>query len=173
MTKKKTIKFENGQINLQPINSIQHFMMMFYLLKANLNIKLYVAKDMALKIHEYQQLMDITSKQLLTIAIVSEVLKPFSKIKNQMAFTQKTFLMLLKSHIKPCMLQYVHLFYFTLSLVQTRCYKNIKIVTNKKYKSKGLVRALSLFNTGLTLFKRAINSRIYIRIPMKFILYDI
>lgn len=55
----------------------------------------------------------------------------------------------------------------------TRCYKNIKIVTHKKYKSKGLVRVLSLFNTGLTLFKRAINSRIYIRIPMKFILYDI
>ena len=55
----------------------------------------------------------------------------------------------------------------------TRCYKNIKIVTHKKYKSKGLVRVLSLFNTGLTLFKRAINSRIYIRIPIKFILYDI
>ena len=51
--------------------------------------------------------------------------------------------------------------------------RNIKIVTHKKYKSKGLVRVLSLFNTGLTLFKRAINSRIYIRIPMKFILYDI
>ena len=55
----------------------------------------------------------------------------------------------------------------------TRCYKNIKIVTHKKYKNKGLVRVLSLFNTGLTLFKRAINSRIYIRIPIKFILYDI
>ena len=55
----------------------------------------------------------------------------------------------------------------------TRCYKNIKIVTHKKYKSKGLVRVLSLFNTGLTLFKRVINSRIYIRIPIKFILYDI
>lgn len=48
-----------------------------------------------------------------------------------------------------------------------------KIVTHKKYKSKGLVRVLSLFNTGLTLFKRAINSRIYIRIPIRFILYDI
>lgn len=55
----------------------------------------------------------------------------------------------------------------------TRCYKHIKIVTHKKYKNKGLVRVLSLFNTGLTLFKRAINSRIYIRIPIKFILYDI
>ena len=55
----------------------------------------------------------------------------------------------------------------------TKCYKNEKIVTHKVYKNKGLVRVLSLFNTGLTLFKRAINSRIYIRIPIKFILYDI
>lgn len=55
----------------------------------------------------------------------------------------------------------------------TICYNHIKIVTHKKYKNKGLVKVLSLFNTGLTLFKRAINSRIYIRIPIKFILYDI
>ena len=81
MTKKKTIKFGNGQMNLQPMNGIQHFMMMFYLLKAKLNVKLYVAKDMALIMHGYQQLMEITGKQLLIIAIVSEVLKPFSKIK--------------------------------------------------------------------------------------------
>lgn len=117
MTKKKAIKFGNGQMNLQPKNGIQHFMMMFYLLKANLNVKLYVAKDMALMMHGYQQLMEITDKQLLIMDIVLEVLKPFSKIKNQMAFTQKTLLMLLKSHIKPCILQYVHVFYFTLSLV--------------------------------------------------------
>ena len=39
-------------MNLQPMNGIQHFMMMFYLLKANLNVKLYVAKDMALMMHK-------------------------------------------------------------------------------------------------------------------------
>lgn len=82
MTKKKAIKSGNGQMNLQPMNGIQHFMMMFYLLKANLNVKLYVVKAMALMMHGYQQLMEITGKQLLIIAIVSEVLKPFSKIKN-------------------------------------------------------------------------------------------
>ncbi len=40
-------------MNLQPMNDIQYFMMMFYLLKANLNVKLYVAKDMALMMHGY------------------------------------------------------------------------------------------------------------------------
>ena len=81
MTKKKAIKSGNSQMNLQPMNGIQHFMMMFYLLKAKLNVKLYVAKDMALMMHGYQQLTEITGKQLLIIVIVSEVLKPFSKIK--------------------------------------------------------------------------------------------
>lgn len=52
-------------------------------------------------------------------------------------------------------------------------YKNVKIETHKYYKNKGKVRILSLFNTGLTLFKYAINSLQYIRIPFRFILYDI
>ena len=34
-------------------------------------------------------------------------------------------------------------------------------------------RVLSLFNTGLTLFKRAFNSHHYVTISYKFILYDI
>ena len=55
----------------------------------------------------------------------------------------------------------------------TRCYKNEKIETHKKYKDKGIVRVKSIFNTGLTLFNRAINSIVYKRIPMKFILYDV
>lgn len=55
----------------------------------------------------------------------------------------------------------------------TRCYKNEKIETHKKYKGKGIVRVKSIFNTGLTLFNRAINSVVYKRIPMKFILYDV
>ena len=74
-------------MNLQPMNGIQHFMMMFYLLKPKLNVKLYVAKDMATMMHGYLQLMEITGKQLLIMDIVFGVLKPFSKIKNQMAFT--------------------------------------------------------------------------------------
>lgn len=40
-------------MNLQPMNGIQHFMMMFYLPKAKLNVKLYVAKDMAPMMHGY------------------------------------------------------------------------------------------------------------------------
>ena len=55
----------------------------------------------------------------------------------------------------------------------TRCYKNVKITTHKTYKNKGKVRVMSLFNTGLTLFKMAVNSRKYIRIPFSMILYDI
>lgn len=55
----------------------------------------------------------------------------------------------------------------------TRCYKNVKITTHKYYKNKGKTRIMSLFNTGLTLFKLAINSLKYIRIPFSFILYDI
>lgn len=53
----------------------------------------------------------------------------------------------------------------------TRCYKNIKISTHKKCNGKK-IRVLSLFNTGLTLFKLAFNSSKYIRLPLKFILYD-
>lgn len=56
----------------------------------------------------------------------------------------------------------------------TKCYKNEKIVTHKVYKDKGKVRVrvMSLFKTGLTLFHRAINSTKYIRLPIRFILYD-
>lgn len=56
----------------------------------------------------------------------------------------------------------------------TRCYKNIKIETHKYYKKANTKqRVMSLFNTGLTLFKLATNSSRYIRIPINFILYDI
>lgn len=53
----------------------------------------------------------------------------------------------------------------------TKCYKNININTHKI--CNGIkIRIMSLFNVGLTLFKRAYNSSIYIRIPLNFILYD-
>lgn len=58
----------------------------------------------------------------------------------------------------------------------TRCYKNVKIETHKTYNIDGKkvkIRIMSLFNVGLTLFKRAFNSNIYIRIPVSFKLYDI
>lgn len=54
----------------------------------------------------------------------------------------------------------------------SKCYRNEKIVTHKIYKNKGKVRVMSLFKTGLTLFHRAINSIKYIRLPIRFILYD-
>lgn len=54
----------------------------------------------------------------------------------------------------------------------TKCYKHVKIETHKISHGKK-IRVLSLFNTGLTLFKLAFNSSIYIRIPFNFILYDI
>ncbi len=58
----------------------------------------------------------------------------------------------------------------------TKCYKNVKIETHKTYniggkKVKKII--ISLFNAGLTLFKLAFNSMIYIRIPVSFKLYDI
>lgn len=54
----------------------------------------------------------------------------------------------------------------------SKCYKNCKITTHKiSHGSK--IRILSLFNTGLTLFKRAFYSSYYIRIPIRFILYDV
>ena len=54
----------------------------------------------------------------------------------------------------------------------TNCYKNVKIETHKNY--KGIKRRIvSLFNVGLILFKRAFNSKVYIRIPFNMILYDI
>ena len=54
----------------------------------------------------------------------------------------------------------------------TKCYKNEKIVTHKVIKGVKR-RVMSLFNVGLTLFKRAYNSLKYIRIPFSFKLYDI
>lgn len=54
----------------------------------------------------------------------------------------------------------------------SKCYRNEKIVTHKIYKNKGKVRVMSLFKAGLTLFHRAINSTKYIRLPIRFILYD-
>ena len=58
----------------------------------------------------------------------------------------------------------------------TKCYKKIKIETHKIYSIDGKKikkRVMSLFNVGLTLFKLAFNSSIYIRIPVSFKLYDI
>lgn len=55
----------------------------------------------------------------------------------------------------------------------TKCYKNEKIVTHKVYKNKGKVRVMSLFRIGLTLFHKAVNSTKYIKLPIRFILYDI
>ena len=58
----------------------------------------------------------------------------------------------------------------------TRCYKDIHLETHKTYNIDGKKikkRMMSLFNTGLTLFKLAFNSSIYIRIPLFFQLYDI
>ena len=58
----------------------------------------------------------------------------------------------------------------------TRCYRNVSIETHKVYHVDGKEvkkRVMSLFNVGLTLFKRAFNASIYIRIPVSFKLYDI
>lgn len=53
----------------------------------------------------------------------------------------------------------------------SKCYKNVKITTHKNYIIDGKKikkRVMSLFNTGLTLFKVALNSFHYIRLPMTF-----
>jgi len=55
----------------------------------------------------------------------------------------------------------------------SKCYKNVKITTHKKYSKGTKVRVTSLFNTGLILFNLAFNSKKYIRIPYNFKLYDI
>ena len=58
----------------------------------------------------------------------------------------------------------------------TRCYKNVNITTHKVFSENGAKvkkRVMSLFNTGLTLFKLTFNSSKYIRISFSFILYDI
>ena len=52
------------------------------------------------------------------------------------------------------------------------CYSDVKITTHKVINGTKK-RVMSLFNVGLTLFKRAFNSLKYIRIPYTFILYDI
>ena len=54
----------------------------------------------------------------------------------------------------------------------TSCYRNVNLTTHKKiYGIKK--RIMSLFNIGLTLFILAHNSKVYIRIPFSFTLYDI
>lgn len=58
----------------------------------------------------------------------------------------------------------------------TRCYRNIKITTHKNFLINGKKvkkRIMSLFKTGLTLFKLAINLDKYVRLPMSFKLYDV
>ena len=58
----------------------------------------------------------------------------------------------------------------------TRCYKDVNLETHKTYNIDGKKvkkRVMSLFNAGLTLFKLAFNSSVYIRIPVSFQLYDI
>ena len=54
----------------------------------------------------------------------------------------------------------------------TSCYKNIKITTHKVI--KGIKkRVVSLFKVGLTLIKISFTSRLHVRIPYRFVLYDI
>lgn len=58
----------------------------------------------------------------------------------------------------------------------SRCYRNILITTHKNYIIDGKrmkKRVMSLFNTGLTLFKIAFNSYNYVRLPLSFKIYDI
>ena len=58
----------------------------------------------------------------------------------------------------------------------SNCYKNANLTTHKIYIINGKrikKRVMSLFNTGLTLFKIAFNSFNYIRLPFTFKLYDI
>ncbi len=58
----------------------------------------------------------------------------------------------------------------------TKCYRNVHLETHKIYNINGKrikKRNISLFNTGLDLFKLAFNSCKYIRLPFSFILYDI
>ena len=55
----------------------------------------------------------------------------------------------------------------------SRCYKNTKLVTHKKFSDGSIKRVMSLFRIGLTLFKIAFNSYKYIRIPYSITLYDV
>jgi len=54
-----------------------------------------------------------------------------------------------------------------------RPHKHVTITTHNKKSGPGKRRVLSLFNTGLTLFKRAYNSSTYIYIPFNFVLHDV
>ena len=53
----------------------------------------------------------------------------------------------------------------------TKCYNKVKIKTHVVVNGTKK-RTMSLFNTGLTLFHKAFCSRLYIRLPFTFILYD-
>lgn len=46
------------------------------------------------------------------------------------------------------------------------------IVTYKVCKNKGKVRVMSLFKIVLTLLHRVLNTKKYIRLPIRFVLYD-
>ena len=54
-----------------------------------------------------------------------------------------------------------------------KVFRNFKLKTSYQKSDKSRARYMSLFNTGLTLFKLAINSSIYISIPYTLKLYDI
>jgi hypothetical protein len=54
----------------------------------------------------------------------------------------------------------------------SKCYKNIKIETHTVINGVKK-RVMSLFNTGLILFNIANNSSVYVRLPFRFILYDV
>jgi hypothetical protein len=54
----------------------------------------------------------------------------------------------------------------------SKCYKDTKIETHTVINGVKK-RVMSLFNTGLTLFNIAHESSVYVRLPFKFILYDI
>ena len=51
--------------------------------------------------------------------------------------------------------------------------KKLKIRDTKKTKSNNIVRVISLFNLGLTIFKKTYNSFINFKIKCNFILYDV
>ena len=56
---------------------------------------------------------------------------------------------------------------------KSKCYKDVKIATHKKYLNDIKKRVMSLLNILLTLFHLAFNSLKYIIIPFSFKLYDI
>lgn len=51
--------------------------------------------------------------------------------------------------------------------------KKLKIRDTKKTKSNNIIRVISLFNLGLTIFKKTYNSFINFKIKCNFILYDV